>query len=198
MNALRWIRYTVWAAIAVLTSAMLYILLTPAQEQGQGVASIGGPFRLAAHDGTEVSAASLAGKPYALFFGFTHCPDVCPTSMMEITNDLAALGDAATSFRVYFVTVDPARDTAAALKEYLSSFDARIVGLIPRDETELASMARMFRAIYRKVETPSSYTMDHTASVYLMDGKGQFFGTLDSKETPAVRQAKLKRLLGRG
>ncbi len=198
MNALRWIRYTVWAAIAVLTAAMLYILLTPAQEQGQGVASIGGPFRLTAHDGTEVSAAGLAGKPYALFFGFTHCPDVCPTSMMEITNDLVALGDAAKTFRVYFVTVDPARDTAAALKEYLSSFDARIVGLIPKDDTELASMARMFRAIYRRVETPSGYTMDHTASVYLMDGKGQFFGTLDSKETPAVRQAKLKRLLARG
>lgn len=198
MNALRWIRYTVWASIIVLTGAMLYLLLAPPEEQGTGVAAIGGAFRLTAHDGQVVSAASLAGKPYALFFGFTHCPDVCPTSMMEITNDLNALGDSAKAFRVYFVTVDPARDTAAALKDYLGSFDPRIVGLIPKDEAELASMTRMFRAIYRRVETPSGYTMDHTASVYLMDGKGQFFGTLDSKETPAVRQAKLKRLLARG
>lgn len=198
MNALRWIRYTVWAAITILTAAMLYLLLSPEKETGTGTASIGGPFELTAHDGSRVSAANLAGKPYALFFGFTHCPDVCPTSMMEITNDLVALGTAAKDFRVYFVTVDPARDTTALLKEYVGSFDARIVGLVPKDEAELAAMARMFRAIYRRVETPSGYTMDHTASIYLMDGKGQFFGTLDSKETPAVRQAKLKRLLARG
>ncbi|MCZ8186918.1 MAG: SCO family protein [Beijerinckiaceae bacterium] len=197
MNALRWIRYTVWAAIAVLTGAMFYLLLSPERETGSGVAAIGGPFELAAHDGSRVSAASLAGKPYALFFGFTHCPDVCPTSMMEITNDLVALGNAAKDFRVFFVTVDPARDTATLLKEYVGSFDPRIIGLVPKDEAELAAMARMFRAVYRKVDTPSGYTMDHTASIYLMDGKGQFFGTLDSKETPAVRQAKLKRLLAR-
>jgi protein SCO1/2 len=198
MNALRWIRYTVWAAIAVLTGALLYLMLSPPQENGTGVAAIGGPFQLAAHDGTVVSAANMAGKPYALFFGFTHCPDVCPTSMMEITNDLNALGQDAKAFRVYFVTVDPARDTATLLKEYLGSFDPRIVGLVPKDEAELAAMAKMFRAIYRRVDTPSGYTMDHTASIYLMDGKGQFFGTLDSKETPAIRQAKLKRLLARG
>lgn len=197
MNALRWIRYTVWAAIAVLTGALLYLLLSPPQETGQGVAAIGGPFDLAAHDGSRVSAASLAGKPYALFFGFTHCPDVCPTSMMEITNDLTALGNEAKDFRVYFVTVDPARDTAALLKDYTGSFDPRIIGLVPKDEAELASVARMFRAIYRRVETPSGYTMDHTASLYLMDARGQFFGTLDSKETPAVRQAKLRRLLAK-
>ncbi|MFY8115578.1 MAG: SCO family protein, partial [Rhabdaerophilum sp.] len=76
--------------------------------------------------------------------------------------------------------------------------DPRIIGLIPKDEAELAATTRMFRVIYRRVETPSGYTMDHTASIYLMDAKGQFFGTLDSKETPAVRQAKLRRLLARG
>ncbi len=198
MNALRWIRFTVWGAIAVLTGALLYLLLSPPQESGTGVASIGGPFQLAAHDGSVVSSTSVAGKPYALFFGFTHCPDVCPTSMMEMTNDLVALGDAAKAFRVFFVTVDPARDTVTLLKDYLGSFDPRIIGLVPKDEAELAAMAKMFRAIYRRVDTPSGYTMDHTASIYLMDGKGQFFGTLDSKETPAIRQAKLRRLLARG
>jgi len=199
LNALRLVRYVSWGAIAVITAALLYVLLNPKQsEQGTGVASIGGPFRLAAHDGRMVSDADLKGKPFALFFGFTHCPDVCPTSMLEITNDMNALGAAAKDFRVYFVTVDPARDTAALLKEYVGSFDARITGLIPKDEAELAAMARTYRAIYRKVDTPSGYTMDHTASIYLMDEKGQFWGTLDSKETPQTRQAKLKRLLGRG
>lgn len=198
MNALKIVRLTAWAAIGIITVALLYVLLNPVdREQGTGVASIGGPFRLADHDGQIVTDASLRGKPYALFFGFTHCPDVCPTSMLEITNDLNALGNAAKDFRVYFVTVDPTRDTAALLKEYTGSFDSRIIGLVPKDEAELANMARLFRAIYRKVDTPSGYTMDHTASIYLMDAQGQFFGTLDSKEAPGVRQAKLKRLLER-
>ena len=198
MNALKIVRLTAWAAIGIITVALLYVLLNPVdREQGTGVASIGGPFRLADHNGQIVTDASLRGKPYALFFGFTHCPDVCPTSMLEITNDLNALGNAAKDFRVYFVTVDPARDTAALLKEYTGSFDSRIIGLVPKDEAELANMARLFRAIYRKVDTPSGYTMDHTASIYLMDAQGQFFGTLDSRETPGVRQAKLKRLLER-
>jgi protein SCO1/2 len=198
LNALKIVRLTAWAAIGIITVALLYVLLNPVdREQGTGVASIGGPFRLADHDGQIVTDASLRGKPYALFFGFTHCPDVCPTSMLEITNDLNALGNAAKDFRVYFVTVDPARDTAALLKEYTGSFDSRIIGLVPKDEAELANIARLYRAIYRKVDTPSGYTMDHTASIYLMDAQGQFFGTLDSRETPGVRQAKLKRLLER-
>ncbi|MCA3632645.1 MAG: SCO family protein [Methylobacterium sp.] len=198
MNALKIVRLTAWAAIGIITVALLYVLLNPVdREQGTGVASIGGPFRLADHDGQIVTDAFLRGKPYALFFGFTHCPDVCPTSMLEITNDLNALGNAAKDFRVYFVTVDPARDTAALLKEYTGSFDSRIIGLVPKDEAELANIARLYRAIYRKVDTPSGYTMDHTASIYLMDAQGQFFGTLDSRETPGVRQAKLKRLLER-
>ena len=198
MNALKIVRLTAWAAIAIITVALLFVLLNPVdRDQGTGVAAIGGPFRLADHNGQVVTDAALRGKPYALFFGFTHCPDVCPTSMLEIANDLNALGNSAKDFRVYFVTVDPARDTAALLKEYTGSFDSRIIGLVPKDEAELANIARLFRAIYRKVDTPSGYTMDHTASIYLMDAQGQFFGTLDSREAPGVRQAKLKRLLER-
>ena len=198
MNTLRIIRLTVWACIGVLTAALGYLLLAPQPENGSGVASIGGPFRLAASDGTVVESEKLKGKPFALFFGFTNCPDVCPTSMLEVTNDLVALGDKAKDFRVYFVTVDPARDDLKLLKEYTASFDPRIVGLVPKDEAELAAIAKAYRVIYRKVETPSSYTMDHTATIYLLDAKGTFFGTLDTKETPATRQAKLKRLIDKG
>lgn len=195
MNALRLIRLVAWGSITVLTLALAYLLLAPQKDSGSGVAAIGGPFRLAAADGSLVDSEKLKGKPFALFFGFTHCPDICPTSMMEVTNDLTALGEKARDFRVYFVTVDPARDDAKLLKEYTGSFDPRIIGLVPKDEAELAAIAKSYRAIYRKVETPSGYTMDHTATIYLMDAKGGFFGTLDTKETPATRQAKLTRLL---
>lgn len=197
MNALRLVRLTAWGAIAIITAALLYVVLNPRPPESTGIASVGGPFRLLSHEGQVVSAEALRGKPFALFFGFTQCPDVCPTSMLEITNDLNALGALARDFRVYFVTVDPARDDAALLKDYLGSFDARIIGLIPKDDAELAAITRAYRAVYRKVETPSGYTMDHTASVYLMDARGLFFGTLDSRETPANRQAKLRRLLER-
>jgi protein SCO1 len=198
MTPLKLVRLAAWSSIAVITAALLYLLLAPRTESGSGVAAVGGPFRLAAADGTTISSESLKGKPFALFFGFTNCPDVCPTSMLEITNDLNALGEKSRDFRVYFVTVDPARDTASVLKDYTGSFDPRIIGLIPKDEAELAAIARSYRAIYRRVETPSGYTMDHTAAIYLMDARGQFFGTLDSRETPAIRQAKLARLLARG
>jgi protein SCO1/2 len=196
LSTLKLIRIVAWSAVAILTAALLFVLLNPRERvEGTGIASIGGPFRLAAHDGATVEAEALKGRPFALFFGFTHCPDVCPTAMLEVSNDLKALGALATNFRVFFVTVDPARDRPEMLKEYLGSFDSRIIGLIPKDEAELASVARMYRAVYRKVDTPSGYTMDHTASIYLMDAKGEFWGTLDSKETEATRQAKLRRLL---
>ena len=198
MNTLKLVRLVAWGSIAVLTAAMLYLLLAPKPDGGSGVASIGGPFRLAAADGSVIDSEKLKGRPFALFFGFTNCPDICPTSMLELTNDLTALGELAKDFRIYFITVDPARDTAALLKEYTGSFDPRIIGLVPKDEQELANVARAYRAIYRKVETPSGYTMDHTATIYLMDTQGQFFGTLDSKETPQVRQAKLRRLIAKG
>lgn len=197
MLALRIVRYVTWAAIGILSAALLYLLLAPRPEGNAGVA-IGGPFKLAAADGSVVESEKIKGKPFALFFGFTQCPDVCPTSMLEVTNDLKALDPLAKDFKVYFVTVDPERDTAALLKDYTGSFDPRIVGLVPRDADELEKVAKSYRAIYRKVPTPSGYTMDHTATIFLMDAKGQFFGTLDSKETPATRQAKLKRLMEKG
>lgn len=198
MNALRVIRLVAWGAVALLTVGLGIMVLRPDPNLVSAVASVGGPFRLASHNGGVVDSEGLKGKPFALFFGFTNCPDVCPTSMLEISNDLNAVGPSAAKFPVFFVTVDPERDTAALLKEYISSFDPRIVGLVPKDEQELSAVTKAYRAIYRKVPTPSGYTMDHTASIYLMDGKGQFFGTLDSRETENIRQEKLKRLISKG
>ena len=197
MKTLKFIRILTWSLIGLITIGLGSLLLAPQKDAGSGVASVGGPFRLISHDGVMIDSTALKGKPFALFFGFTHCPDICPTSMLEISNDLNALGQSAKGFQVYFVTVDPERDTAPILKDYTASFDARIIGLIPQNEDELSAITKSYRAMYRRVPTPSSYTMDHTASIYLMDANGAFFGTLDSQDKPENRQAKLKRLFAK-
>jgi protein SCO1 len=159
------------------------------------VFDIGGPFVLAAAKGGMVDSASLAGKPYALFFGFTHCPEVCPTTLYEMSNNLAALGDAAKDFRVFFITVDPARDTLSAMKDYVANFDPRIEALVPTEE-QLKQLASDFRVYYAKVPTSDGgYTMDHTATIFLFGRDGRFAGTIGYDEAPEMRQAKLKRLL---
>jgi protein SCO1/2 len=203
VNTLKLVRYTAWAAIAALAIMAGYIMLAPRGGDNLGTASIGAPFVLASTTGTPLDSATLKGRPYALFFGFTQCPDVCPTTMFELSQDLKAL-DAdpalaakAQALRVYFITVDPERDDAALLKDYLSAFDARIIGLIPKDGPELQRVAKSFHAFYEKVATPSGYTMNHTASVFLFDGAGKWVGSLDSQENDATRVAKLKRLLER-
>lgn len=158
-------------------------------------AGIGGPFVLTSEDGTPFDSRSLAGRPFALYFGFTHCPDVCPTAMYEMSLLLKDLGPAAKEFRVLFVTVDPERDTAELLKAYTDGFDERIVGLTGTPEA-VAGVAKSYRAFYRKVPLDAgSYTMDHTASIYLMGPDGRFAGTLGYGEAHESALAKLRRLI---
>jgi protein SCO1 len=199
MNALKLVRYGAWAIIALVGIIAAVVLLSPQKAPDQATGGrIGGPFALAAHTGQTLDSRSLAGKPYALFFGFTQCPDVCPTTMLEMTDLMkemdAKLPVATRDFRVLFVTVDPERDDLKLLGDYLSAFDRRIVGLRPSPE-ELPAMARTFAAYYRKVPTSSGYTMDHTAAVFLFNAKGVFAGTIDSRESRANQLAKLERLL---
>ncbi len=204
MNALSLIRYTAWAAVAALAIMAGYVMLAPrGGGSGLSTASIGGPFVLASTTGTPLDSATLKGKPYALFFGFTQCPDVCPTTMFEMSQNMKtldadpALAAKAKAFKVYFITVDPERDDASLLKDYLSAFDPRIIGLIPKDGPELQRIAKEFHVFYEKVKTPSGYTMNHTASVFLFDGAGNWVGSLDSQESDETRVAKLRRLLER-
>jgi protein SCO1 len=163
-----------------------------------GSVSIGGPFRLTSHEGRPFDSAELKGAPYALFFGFTHCPDVCPTTLLEMTQHLAALGPAADKLKVLFVTVDPERDTPKLLKDYLSAFDPRITGLTGTP-AEIAAVAKSYRAYYEKVPGKSGekdgYTMNHAASVYLMDGAGKFMGTFNFQEKQEIQRTKLNRLV---
>ncbi|MFD1198729.1 SCO family protein [Brucella gallinifaecis] len=180
--------------IFALLSAFWLTLALPVSTHAQG-ADIGGEFRLTNIEGQPFGSENLKGKPYALFFGFTHCPEVCPTTLSEIAFSLQELGSDADRLTTVFVTVDPERDTAETLKEYLGFFDKRIVGLRGTPE-EIASVARAFRATYKKVAlTDGDYTVDHTAVIYLIDGEGTFFDKIDYRETSDVQLEKYRRLI---
>jgi len=158
-------------------------------------ASIGGPFQLTDQAGQSVTEASLKGKPTLIFFGFTHCPDVCPTSLFEISEVLRAMGKDADRVNAYFVSVDPERDTAAAMKDYLSSFDPHLKGLTG-DEAAVAKVISGFRVYAKKVPLKDGdYTMDHTALIYLMDRDGKFVSPFNLKRKPEEAAADLKRYL---
>ncbi|HZH10930.1 MAG TPA: SCO family protein [Microvirga sp.] len=184
------------AGLGILLATALF-LLQPQQQQSAGRVPIGGPFRLTSHEGKPFSDTDLKGKPFVVFFGFTHCPEVCPTTLYDLTQDLASLGSDADKLRVAFITVDPAQDTPELMKSYLSSFDPRIVGLTGMDE-EIAAVAKAYKIYYRKVPTDSGYTMDHSATIFLMDGKGDFYGTSNFQETAEIRRSKLKQLIKNG
>ncbi len=158
-------------------------------------ASIGGPFQLTDQVGQSVTEASLKGKPTLIFFGFTHCPDVCPTSLFEISEVLRAMGKDADRVNAYFVSVDPERDTAAAMKDYLSSFDPHLKGLTG-DAAAVAKVISGFRVYAKKVPLKDGdYTMDHTALIYLMDRDGNFVSPFNLKRKPEEAATDLKRYL---
>lgn len=152
-------------------------------------------FQLIDKDGQAFSSATLAGVPYAIFFGFTHCPDVCPTTLTEMTNHLASLGPDADRLKVVFVTVDPERDTPAQIKAYLSSFDARIIGLTGSID-QIAAATALWKAFYNRLpESHGSYTIVHSAYVYLVDRKGRTTGTMGFNDPEAEQLKKLRALL---
>jgi protein SCO1/2 len=151
-------------------------------------------FNLLTQHGTPFTERDIAGLPTALFFGFTLCPDICPSTLMELTNDLEALGADGDRIKVVFVSIDPDRDTQAHLKEYMSSFDQRIVAVSGSPES-IAAMARAYGAKYRKVPTRSGYTFDHSSAVFLLDRDGEMSAILDAGEPQHQRLAKLRGLL---
>jgi protein SCO1 len=193
------IRIAAWVAIAVvLAAAGAAYVLRPSLGTLPGSmplsAQIGGPFELTTHDGRRLSSAELKGTPFALFFGFTHCPDVCPTTMLELSNVIKQLGPDADRMRFFFVSVDPERDTPEHLKVYLSNFDPRIAGLVGTP-AEIAAVAKAYRAFYEKVATKDGFTYNHTALVYLMGRDGRLAGTVNYQEPQDVQLKKLRRLI---
>lgn len=167
--------------LGVLGAALMLTIAPPRQASPSAV---GGPFALVDQNGRTVTERDMAGRPYLVFFGFTHCPDVCPTTLFQLSELLKALGPRADDLRVLFISVDPERDTPASLKEYLSGFDPRITGLTG-DQAAVDAAVRTFRAFARKVPTKDGdYTMEHSAYVYLMDGTHRLVGTVNLNRPP--------------
>jgi protein SCO1/2 len=202
MTGLKIFRIVTWGLVVIVGAGLLVFGgLLPLGRQEAAVPSetstpaIGKPFSLTSHRGETVDNAVLKGKPYLAFFGFTHCPDICPTTLFELTDLIGELGPLADRFKVAFISVDPDRDTEEILKAYMASFDPRIIALRGSpDQTETAVKA--FAAYAKKVPTVGgNYTMDHTAGVYLMDADGVFKGTLDMHEPREVRLTKIRNLV---
>ena len=140
-----------------------------------GSKAFGTDFSLLDPDGKVRTLADFKGKAVVVFFGYTQCPDVCPTTLTEMQQVMTLLGPQADKVQVLFVTVDPERDSASILKQYVPAFDSRFLGLRPADEAGLEKVAKDFKIYYKKVPgmTPGSYTMDHTAGSYAFDPQGQ-------------------------
>lgn len=159
-----------------------------------GEAAYGAPFTLIDMNGQPITQAAFIGQPTALFFGFTNCPEVCPTTLFEMKSWFDKLGDDGKNIKAYFVSVDPERDTPELLKTYISNVTDRVTG-ITGDLAQTAAMAKAFGIYFKKVPTSDgSYTMDHSALVLLLNSKGQFHGTIAYEENPDTALMKLKRL----
>ena len=166
-------------AAGVMSAVFLYAVPpseTAPTAQATGKALIGGPFSLVDGTGKRVTEKDFAGKPMLVYFGFTHCPDVCPSGLQVIAAALDRLGDKANDLNVLFITVDPERDTPETIGKYVASFHKRIIGLSGSPE-EVAAVTKAYRVYAKKVPdetTPGEYNVDHSSFMYLMDRDGTY------------------------
>lgn len=169
------------AALAIAALAVAEVTLWRASPQ-QAAALIGGPIRLEGPDGRVVTDVEMKGHPFLVFFGYTHCPDVCPTTLAQISRVLSRLPDK--PIPVLFISFDPERDTPASLKDYVASFDPRIVGL-SGSQSAVAEAERAYRVYAKKVPSANGdYTFDHSSIVYLMDANGLFVEAFNLERAP--------------
>jgi protein SCO1 len=159
-------------------------------------AAIGGPFKLIDQNGQTVTNTDLEGKWLLVYFGYTHCPDACPTALNNIALALSDLGSAKNHVRPVFITIDPERDTVQAMKDYVAAFDAPFVALTG-SEAAIAQAAREYRVYYAKhPESSGDYSMDHSSIIYVMDPKGRFTASFTGEDPPEQIAARLKKLVG--
>jgi len=189
---MRTFRIVLWTLVVVAAIAATIVFFTrPNIVNGPG----GGQFALVDQRGNPVDQSIFLGKPSLLFFGYTHCPDVCPTTMGEMQGWFSALGDEAKTLQGVFVTVDPERDTPQILGDYVSFVSDRIVGLTG-SQAEIDKVVRDWGAVAEKVpQDDGSYLMNHTASVFLVNSKGEFTGTIAYGEDTNTALDKIKRLV---
>ncbi|HUE79821.1 MAG TPA: SCO family protein [Sphingomicrobium sp.] len=192
------VRILLWALAALALVAFGALLLRQPslpQQSGPAPASLGGAFVLTGVDGEEFSSKELDGKPYAIFFGFTHCPDVCPATLARLIRLRRQLEAGPDKLNIVFVTVDPERDGAAELKRYLGLFHEPLIGLTGTP-AQIDQVKRQFGIFSQKVQDESGgYTVDHTATVLLFDRQGLFDATIAPDEGDEAALAKLRRLV---
>jgi protein SCO1/2 len=158
-----------------------------------GSPEIGGSFTMIGQDGRVVTNADLAGRPYLVFFGYTHWPDFCPTTLFDISAVFKEMWPDK-KVAALFVTVDPERDTPDVLKTYLESFESRIIGLTG-DTQKIEAIAKAFRVYAKKVPSAGDYTVDHTGVVYLMDKRGKFVSAFNLQRPPQQAARELEAYL---
>jgi protein SCO1 len=202
-SPLRLLRWLLWGLVAVAALIFAFLLLRPAgDENGRVQAAVpgfalGAPFTLTGTDGQPFSSSErLKGRPYAVFFGFTHCPDVCPNTLGRLARLRQQLGKGEEAFDIVFISVDPGRDTPAAVRDYVALFGTPIIGLTGSDR-QVAEVAKSHAIYQQKVEdgeSPGGYTVDHGAQVLLFGRDGKFVATIAQEEGDAPALDKLRRI----
>jgi len=195
---LKRIRMSLWLLVALAVAGMAILLFRQPGEfapSGQSVA-IGGPLSLTDSKGLPFSSAKIAGKPYAIFFGFTHCPDVCPTTLARLARLRRQIGRGDDSFAIVFVTVDPERDGPREVGRYTELFNTPVIGLTGTP-AQIDKVKKLFGVFSAKVEQPGAeYSVDHTAATFLFGPDGKFVATIAPDENDAAALAKLRRITG--
>jgi len=191
---MRTLRIVLWAlvALAAIAAGALYWRQAAGPQAQETQLSFGGPFTLVDSAGKPFSSSRLAGRPYAMFFGFTHCPDVCPTTLARLVKLRRQLGSDGT-FQIVFVTVDPERDGPAEVGRYAGLFGSPVVGLTG-SPAQIAKVKKDYGIYSEKSGTGADYSVDHTATVLLFDKAAAFQSTISHDEADAAALAKLRRL----
>ena len=193
------LRIILWGGVLVFAGLLGWLTFQVTQSKEQiSEAPFGVPFQLVDQTGKPITEQAFRGKPTALFFGFTHCPEICPTTLFELNGWLEKVDPDGTRLQAYFVTVDPERDTPELLNNYISNVTKRVIGIAGPPE-KVAEVIMGFRVYAKKVpldekDPNGDYTMDHTASVFLLDAEGRFKGTISYGENPDVAVQKLENL----
>lgn len=198
---MRRVRIGLWLLAGLAAIAGLVLALAPKPvdapiASSRSMTEVGGPFTLTGADGTPFSSQRLAGEPFALFFGFTHCPDVCPTTLARLARLRGALGKGDHSFAIVLVSVDPERDTPTAMARYIGLFGTPVIALTG-PVAAIERVKKLYGVTSAKVaQAGADYTVDHTATVFLVDRDGRFAATISPGEGDDVARAKLERLVG--
>jgi Uncharacterized protein SCO1/SenC/PrrC, involved in biogenesis of respiratory and photosynthetic systems len=193
------VRIVLWVLVVIMAGALGWMTFSISQSKNQMTeAPFGVPFELVDQNGKPITEQAFRGKPTVLFFGFTHCPEVCPTTLFELSDWLPKVDPDGTKLGAYFVTVDPERDTPDILGRYISNVTDRVIGIAGPPE-KVAEVVKGFRVYAKKVpldeaDPNGDYTMDHTASIFLLDAEGRFKGTIAYGENPDVAVQKLENL----